>query len=132
MVLSTVIEPPDLLVATVTGTMTTDDQVRLVAWIRVAIRNAGAVRVLVRLDRFAGWLAPAVDLDPSTIWLRDEEAVRQLAIVGDRRWRQQVLTMTAQPVRGIPIHYFETESAARAWLESRVATAPSHPVTAPE
>lgn len=132
MVLSTVIEPPDLLVATVTGTMTTADQVRVVAWIRAAIRNAGTVRVLVRLDRFAGWLAPDVNVEPSTIWLRDDEPVRQLAIVGDPRWQQQMLTMTAQPVRGIPIHYFETESAARAWLEGRPASSLSHPVTARE
>ena len=125
MVLSTVIEPPDVLVATVTGTMTTADQARLIAWIRAAIRSAGAVRVLVRLDRFAGWLAPDANVDPSTIWLRDDEPVRQLAIVGDPRWRQQVLTMTAQPVRGIPIHYFETEPAARAWLENRVAASAS-------
>ncbi len=132
MVVSTVIEPPDVLVATVTGTMTTADQVSLIAWVRAAIRSTGAVRVLVRLDRFAGWLAPGVNIDPSTIWLRDDERVTQLAIVGDPRWRQQVLTMTAQPVRGIPIQYFETEAAARAWLESRVATSPSHPMTARE
>jgi len=132
MVVSTVIEAPDVLVATVTGTMTTADQIRLVAWIRTAIRQAGPVRVLVRLDGFAGWLADDANVDPTTTWLRDDEPVRQLAIVGDPRWRPQVLTMTAQPVRGIPIHYFETEAAARAWLEGRVATSPSHPTTACE
>jgi hypothetical protein len=116
MVLSTVIEPPDTLVATVTGTLTTTDQARLIAWIRAAIRTAGSVHVLLRLDRFAGWAPPDVVDDPATLWLGDDEPVRKMAIVGDGRWRHGVLTMAAQPVRGIPIDYFETETAARAWL----------------
>ena len=122
MVLSTVIEPPNTLVATVTGTLTTADQVRLVAWIRAAIRTGGAVRVLLRLVRFAGWAPASTEADPAIQWLGDDEAVRKMAIVGDGRWKQQALTIVAQPVRGIPIDYFETEAAARAWLGGRDAT----------
>src|SRR4051794_12560759 len=114
MVFSTVIEPPQTLVATVTGTLTTADQARLIAWIRAAIRTAGSVDVLLRLDRFAGWAPPDLEDDPATLWLGDDEPVGKMAIVGDRRWRDVVLTMAAQPVRGIPIDYFETETAARA------------------
>jgi len=123
MVLSTVIEPPDTLVATVTGTMTTADQVRLVGWIRAAIGTSGAVRVLLRLDRFAGWAPGDAAVDAAACWLRDDEAVGKLAIVGDARWRQQVLTIAAQPVRGIPIDYFASETAARAWLGTADRTA---------
>jgi hypothetical protein len=118
MVLSTVIEPPDVLVATVTGTLTMGDQVRIVEWIRASIRDGGSVRVLVRLDRFAGWVPTDAAIDPAALWLHDDEPVRKMAIVGDRRWKHGVLTMAAQPVRGIPIDYFETETAARAWLGS--------------
>jgi len=130
MVLSTVIESPDVLVATVTGTLTTSDQVRIIEWIRASIRSGGAVRVLLRLERFAGWMPTDTAADPSSLWLEDSEPVRKLAIVGDGCWRQQALTITAQPVRRIPIEYFETETAAREWLgsvnttslESRAAT----------
>ena len=132
MVLSTVIEPPDVLVATVTGTLTTGDQVRIIEWIRASIRTAGAVRVLLKLERFAGWTPTDAAADPSLLWLEDAEPVRKLAIVGDARWRQQVFTITAQPVRGIPIDYFETETAAREWLGSVNATVLESRAATPE
>ena len=116
MVLSTVFEPPDVLVATVRGTVTGNDQARLVEWIREAIRSRGAVRVLLRLDRFGGWSPAAGAMDAAAIWLRDDERVQKMAIVGEAPWRRQVLTIAAQPIRGIPIEYFEDESAGRAWL----------------
>ena len=122
MVLSTVIETPDVLVATVTGTLTTGDQVQIIEWIRASIRTAGAVRVLLKLEQFAGWTPTDAAADPSMLWLEDSEPVCKLAIVGDARWRQQALTISAQPVRGIPIDYFETETAAREWLGSVNAT----------
>ena len=71
MVVSTVIEPPDVLVATVTGTLTTSDQVRIIEWIRASIRAGGAVRVLLRLERFAGWTPTDAAADPSLLWLDD-------------------------------------------------------------
>ena len=116
MVLSTVFEPPDLLVATVRDTVTGSDQVRLVEWIREAIRSRGAVRVLLKLDRFGGWLPGVGAMDAAAMWLRDDERVQRMAIVGEAPWRREVLTIVAQPVRGIPIEYFEAEAAARAWL----------------
>jgi hypothetical protein len=126
MVLSTVFEPPDLLVATVTGALTGGDQARLVDWIRDAIHSRGAVRVLLRLDQFGGWFPAAGAVDATAMWLRDDEHVQRLAIVGDLQWKRQVLTIAAQPVRGIPIEYFESETAARSWLEHTNTThAPS-------
>jgi len=116
MVLSTVIEPRDILVATVTGTVTLGDQVRIVEWIRASIRAGGSVRVLLRFDGFAGWGPADEAIDHAAVWLHDDEPVRKMAIVGDGRWTHQVLTMAAQPGRGIPIDYFQTETAARAWL----------------
>jgi hypothetical protein len=103
--------------------LTTADQARVVAWIRAAIRTGSAVRVLLRLNRFGG-LGPVDDtIDQAALWLRDDEAVQRMAIVGDARWKQQVLTIVAQPVRGIPIDYFDNEAAARTWLGGRDATA---------
>lgn len=130
-VLSTVIEPPDVLVATVTGTLTMGDQVRIVEWIRTSIRDGGSVRVLLRLDRFAGWGPADEVIDHAALWLRDDEPVQKMAIVGEGRWKHQVLTMAAQPVRGIPIDYFETETAARAWLGSQSLKSPGSPAATP-
>jgi hypothetical protein len=79
------------------------------------IRRRGEVRVLVMLNQFAGWNATAPLNDPQ-VWLSDDEGVTRLAVVGDRKWRSTILTMVAQPVRNLPIEYFETEKAARRWL----------------
>jgi hypothetical protein len=114
--LATDFEPPDLVLATLTGVVDASDQVRLVAWVRDSIRRVRTVCLLVRLEAFAGW-HPAATLDTAASWLRDDEGVARIAIVGEPEWRVEVLTLIAQPLRRIPIEYFETEPAARRWLE---------------
>jgi hypothetical protein len=115
MVLSKAVEPPDLVVVTVGGVLTTRDQAEMVRWVRDAIATTGAVRVLVRLEDFAGWRhEPA--LDAASLWLQDGEPVSRMAIVGDAARRGAVLTAIAQSIRTMPIEYFGTESAARTWL----------------
>jgi hypothetical protein len=116
MLLSRAFEPPDLLVTTITGALTTRDQIEFVAWVREHIRTVGSVRVLVRLDGFAGWQPNAFD-DPAG-WLADDELIAGLALVGDPRWRLRLLTAMAQPVRRTPIVYVDTEADARDWLAS--------------
>jgi hypothetical protein len=59
------------------------------------------------------------------MWLRDNEGVSRMAIVGEAGWRVAVLTTIAQPVRRVPIDYFTTEEAARRWLK-RPVYAPTH------
>jgi hypothetical protein len=115
MVLSRMFEPPDLLVATVSGLVTATDQAALVAWVRDTLDTIEQVRLLVLLDRFEGWPADAAFSDP-TLWLHDDERVSKMAIVGSPRWRLTVLTFIVQPLRRTPIEFFETESAARRWL----------------
>jgi hypothetical protein len=119
MVMEAVFEPPDLLVATVTGMMTPQDQAGLVAWIRDTIQTRGAVRVLIVLDHFTGW-SPIGTVDNARLWLRDDEAVVRMAIVGEPKWKLPMLTLTAQPLRRMPIEYFDRQAPARAWLAAGV------------
>jgi hypothetical protein len=121
MVRSRVFEPPDLLVASLEGVVTSNDQAVLLAWVREWIRRTGEVRVLLRLETFVGWNADS-SLDEAALWLRDDEQVSRMAVVGHRSWRVQVMTIFAQPLRRIPIHYFETEKAARQWLMAHAAS----------
>jgi hypothetical protein len=114
-VLSRTFEPPDLLVASVTGQVTARDQATVVEWIRLMLRTVGEVRLLVVLHDFQGWKQEASFANP-TLWLHDHERVSKIAIVGCPEWRPTLLTFTAQPLRRIPIDYFETEAAARRWL----------------
>ena len=115
MVLSRRLEHPRLVVATLTGVVTSRDQAELLGFVRSAIVAAGSVIVMLRLESFAGWNPDAL-LDNETIWLRDDEGVARIAIVGDPQWKAAVLTLMAQPIRTIPIAYFDTEAAARHWL----------------
>ena len=116
MVLRKAFEHPDLAVATLGDVVTSSDQRELIGWIRHSIERAGAARVLVVLERFNGWRPASLD-DPG-LWLRDDERVSKIAIVGEMAWRSTILTLIAQPLRRIPIEYFETEAAARQWLET--------------
>jgi hypothetical protein len=116
MLLSRCFEPPNLLVATLAGVMTSRDQADLVEWVREAIRFGGPVRLLVLLDRFVARV-PTPSFESDLLWLSDDEGVFQIAIVGQPQWRLAVLTLIGQPLRRIPIEYFETEAAARRWFE---------------
>ena len=115
MVLSQEREGSDLLVAVLAGVVTSRDQGALVTWVRAMIRSVGTVRVLVHLTKFGGWYQDGPE-DDVALWLQDDEAVSKMAIVGDLRWRSAVLTVIAQPLRRIPIEYFDNEAAARSWL----------------
>jgi len=117
MVVSAAFQSPDLVVATLGGVVTSVDQTRLVEWVRQGVRRAGSVRVLVRLEAFGGWNAGASVDDPAS-WLQDDEGVTRMAIVGRPEWKVAVLTFIAQPLRRMPIEYFETEAAARGWLDT--------------
>ena len=116
MVVSRLFEPPDLVAATVAGVVTYDDQAALTTFVRAAIHSAGTVRLLLRLEHFAVWYLDD-RFDRDVLWLRDDEGVAKIAVVGDPSWRVPVLTLMAQPLRRVPIEYFLTEEAARCWLE---------------
>ena len=115
MVLSLSLEPPQLVKATIAGVITSQEQADLVAFIRSAASNAGSACVLLCLESFAGW-NPDSRFDSHDLWLRDDEGVTKVAIVGPPEWKAAVLTLLAQPVRRVPIAYFASELAARAWL----------------
>jgi hypothetical protein len=115
MVVSRRFEPPDLVVAILRGIVTSHDHAELLESVRASIRQAGTVRLLILLETFAGW-QPGAAFDSTTAWLQDDEAVTKLAIVGRQEWKLSVLLFMAQPLRRLPIQYFETEAAARRWL----------------
>lgn len=115
MVLSTLLEAPDLVTAIVRGVVTPNDHAEVIGCIRAGIVSAGSVRVLIVLESFGGWVpAPSIYHDKS--WLGEDEKVSRIAVVGRPEWRRSVLTLVAQPIRRLPIRYFETETAARQWL----------------
>jgi hypothetical protein len=109
------LEPPNLVMATIAGIVSSQEQAELVAFIRSAVTITGSVRVLLCLESFAGW-HPDARFDREDLWLHDDEGVSKIAIVGPPQWKATVLTLLAQPIRRIPIAYFALEPAARKWL----------------
>ena len=119
MVINRRFEPPDLLIASLRGVVTSQEQADLLDWIRASIQRAGSVRLLVLLEAFGGW-HPGEAFD-STSWLHDDEGVTHIAVVGQPEWKDSIMTFIAQPLRRLPIRYFTTEAAARRWLRPQVA-----------
>ena len=126
MVLSRTFEPPDLLVATVGGLVTPRDQAALVEWVRDTLDIVREVRLLVVLYRFAGWKADESFSD-TALWLQDDDRVAKMAIVGDAEWRLATLAFIVQPLRRMPIEYFESEEDARRWLGVAAAAGGTEP-----
>ena len=116
MVLGKLFEPPDLVAITLTGLITADDQAAVVEWVRAATEHVGQVRLLIVLDGFTNWVPDATS--DSRMWLSEDDEVSHIAIVGNREWRTKVLTIIAQPIRRLPIRYFEAERDAREWLRT--------------
>lgn len=123
MVLSRLLEPPDLVVATVRDYVTSEDQQEVVSFVRSSIASVGSIRLLIHFEQFAGWV---LNGDRERLWLCDDEAVSRIAVVIARNSRHAVETVTARALRRLPIAFFETDAAARRWLEIPAA----HPASA--
>ena len=109
--------PSGLVAATVAGAVTRADERALVRLVHAAIARFGTVRVLIRVQRYAG---PHHDgrFDPEGLWDGvGFEAISRIAIVGERAWKTVPPTGTRR--QHPPIEYFATEPAARRWLFER-------------
>jgi hypothetical protein len=111
--------PSGLVAATVAGAVTRADQRALINLVQAAIARFGTVRILLRVERYAG---PHHDgrFDPDGLWDGlDVEGISRVAIVGEPAWKT-VSTPTYRRQR-VPIEYFASEQAARRWLFERCA-----------
>lgn len=88
------------------------------ARLAVAIGRAGTIRVLIVLDGFQGWAA-GENWGDLTFYVSHGDAIERLAIVGDERWRGEVLLFACADLRKGPVEFFPTgsETEAAAWLE---------------
>ena len=119
MVLSRFCEPSGLVGATVAGAVTRADQRELVNFVHTTVAWFGEVRILIRLERYAGRHHDQ-RFDPDGLWNGDDgKGISRIAIVGEPAWKT-IAPATARH-RRVPIEYFATEGAARCWLAGRSA-----------
>ena len=82
------------------------------------IREAGKVTALVLLDGFEGWERTDEWGDVSFLAEHDTD-IEKIAVVGQERWRDEVLMFAGAGLRHNPVRYFNDEAGARAWLGDR-------------
>lgn len=114
MVVNPSCSPSGLVTATVAGAVTRADERALVNMVHTAIARFGTVRVLIRVQRYAG---PHHDgrFDPEGLWGGvDVRSISRIAIVGEPAWK--TVRPTTARRQHPPIEYFATEQTARRWL----------------
>lgn len=78
---------------------------------------SGKVRVLIRLEGFAGW-EPGEQWGDVSFFFRHDKDIERIAVVGDPRWRDQMLMFLFADYWQAEARFFpETDlETARAWL----------------
>ena len=127
MVVSPSCSSSGLVGATVAGAVTHADQRALVHLVHAAIARFGTVRVLIRVQPYAG---PHHDgrFDPEGLWDgAGLEGISKIAIVGEPAWK--TVSPDIDRRQPVPIAYFTTEQEARRWLVDRRSPDRCGPVT---
>jgi hypothetical protein len=110
-------EAPDIVCITMRGRMTPADHATLLFFIAKTVEGARRVRLLILLEDFEGWTTDEEWADDA-LRLENDAVIIKAAIVGERRWKDQIFAFVARPFRKIPIEYFTSEVAARSWLNA--------------
>lgn len=109
-------EANDLIVWTLTGKLTLSEfeQARDAA-VKV-LEQANRIRMLVLMQGFEGW-EESPNWGDTSFLAKHGDRVAKIAIVGETRWRDEVLMFAGKPFTKIPIQYFADDlPGARAWL----------------
>jgi hypothetical protein len=75
------------------------------------------VRIIVIAEDFRGW-EKGGQWDDMSFQAENDGKVERMAIVGDKKWKELVLTFVGQGLREFPIEYFEHGqlAKARSWV----------------
>jgi SpoIIAA-like len=81
------------------------------------LRQGKAPRLLVSLDGFLGWEGSQEWSDLAFLSRHGDE-IAKIAVVGDRRWEDEVMMFSGAPMRKTPVRFFDAPDLelAKAWL----------------
>jgi SpoIIAA-like len=97
------------------------------------IERIGPVKLRVVLVEFEGWEVGA-DWRDLNFYLKHGDRIERIAIVGDERWRSEMLMFAAADLRKAPVEFFLEDADAWAWLsaESDRVAGPGSPTPTEE
>lgn len=87
------------------------------AELKSELERVGSVKLLCLLRGFEGW-EPGADWSDLGFYVNHGDAIRRIAIVGNERWRSEMLMFAAADLRAAPVEFFADAdlASARAWL----------------
>jgi hypothetical protein len=110
-------EPGNIYCLKIRGTLRKADFERCQERLANDIKRIGPVKLLFVLDGFEGW-EPHANWNDLTFYVKHDDLIERIAIVGDERWRSEALMFAGADLRKAPVEFFtgDTVDAARAWL----------------
>jgi len=105
------------MVARISGKLAKTDIGGFQQAVEPVVQASGNIKFLVILGDFEGWESGKGWEDTSFADANDQYLAR-FAIVGDEKWRDQMLMFSLAGMRPVEIEYFsaDQETAAREWL----------------
>jgi hypothetical protein len=103
----------------ISGVLLQADDRRCEAELRTVLDRGGPAKLLCVLQEFEGW-EPHADWSDLGFYVKYGDAIRRIAIVGNERWRSEMLMFAAADLRKAPVEFFTEEELARAqaWLDA--------------
>jgi hypothetical protein len=110
-------ENGDVVRLDISGVLRKDDYRRCEAELKTMLEAAGSARLLCVLNGFDGW-ERGVDWSDLSFYVNYGDAIQRIAIVGNERWRSEMLMFAAADLRRGPVEFFPESdlTRARAWL----------------
>jgi hypothetical protein len=111
--------PGAVLRLTIRGVLGKAEYDRTIRLATEVIARQGVIRVLAILDGFEGWKR-GDDWEDVSFTMQEGRRIERMAIVGDERWKDEVVTFTARGLRPTAIEFFAVSrmNEARAWLNA--------------
>ena len=110
----------DLVVIRAKNTLRPLDVKQLEERLDVTIKQIGSVRGLIQLEDFSGWEKSEEWSDVSFVYEHDKD-IKAIAVVGDPRWKDDMLTFLLAGMRQADVEFFSDEGKARSWLDERAS-----------
>jgi hypothetical protein len=99
------------------GMLKKADHERIIQIAKAAIEREGKIRALIIAEDFEGWEQHEAWGDVSFM-MQEGQQIEKMAIVGDEKWKDDVLAFTAKGLRPTAIEFFPPSrmNEARTWL----------------